>query len=152
MSPETVCWELQDFTSYRLKVNKSLGVTGYYTHPGQVSKCQRHAPSSCPVFKVLQEFAAASPVHSSPAAQYTLWISFCVSPGLQSRRAERRARGCLSGHSCSSQPGNAGLHGQQPRGFLFRHSLSVPYAVEKQPPPNKANEGKFCLFIADNYV
>lgn len=28
-SPETVCWELQDFTCYRLKVNNSLGFIDY---------------------------------------------------------------------------------------------------------------------------
>lgn len=106
-SPKTVCWELQDYTSYRLKVNNSLGFTDCYTHPGEVSECCGHVSSSCPVFKVLQDFAAAS-------TQYTLWISFCFSPRLQSRRVQRRMGGCLSGHSGSPQPGNARMHRQQP--------------------------------------
>lgn len=56
--PKTLSWQLQDFTSYRLKVTNSLGFTDYYTHPGEVSECQRRASSSCLVFKVLQEFPA----------------------------------------------------------------------------------------------
>jgi len=99
----------ENFTSYRLKVSNSLGSTDNYTHPWEVSNCRRHISSSCPVFKALKKFAAASPGRSCPAANYTLWISFCVFPSRVGRR------GCLSGHSCSSQLGNARQHGQQSR-------------------------------------
>lgn len=147
--PDTVC---QGFTSYRVKANNSLGFTDHYAHPGEVNNCQRCASSSCPALKVLQEFAAVSPEHSSPDAWYTLWIPFVFPLGLQSRKVGRRVRKSLLDHSCSSQLLGVRLHGQKCRSFLFRHTSVFHMQLKNSCPTNKENAGIFCLFIADNSV
>lgn len=128
----TVCWELQDFSSYRLKVNNCLGFTDYYTHPEEVSKCQRCASSSCPVFQVLQVFAAASPGHSFSCSIYALDFLLCFSQA-QKQEGGKEGKGSLM----FITTGNIRLHGWKLRVFLFRNSLSIPYNVEKPPHPQE---------------
>lgn len=148
--PKTLCWELQDFTSCRLKVNNSLGFTDYYTRAGEVSECQKRASSSCLAFKVLQEFPALPQGAPLLLLNIPSGFPFVFSPGSKARGWKGGWGGICQVTYVHHNRGTSGCMGSNLGPSYSDMASATRTQLKNTTSSNKANAGKFCSFIADN--